>query len=366
MILAQADKNATVVLGDPKATLLGEGAPQHADGAVAHKEVASRGEERESEPTTPGQRQDPPIPPGPLTQQEIEEYSRIKCSVCGERVLPDDIASHSRSCVLAPAPNLRLQLDKWCIASTNMTVHEQRAFLHMRRTEELARVEGLEQSLKRRMTQLWWISGKFGFIMSARWLREWRSFVGVGRPLAETLDRPPPPINNNDLFELDGSLRVGLRQGIQEDYLTLEQPMWEFYVQVYGGGPAILRYNTNSQALPSINDAVATFEGDWRDLRPDTGVGKIVDPYNGCGFDGEIRGGFLWTCTGNGLLRNGSHYDGRVVRGLPDGGGREVMPDGTALEGTFRQGKLHGMGRQTDPSGRVVEGFWENGVLIGI
>merc|ERR1719287_266379 len=103
--------------------------------------------------------------------------------------------------------------------------------MSMRRTEELARVQGLEQDLSRRMTQLWWMSGKFGFIISAKWLREWRSFVGVGRPLHETQDRPPPPINNNDLFELDGTLRVGLREGVRLEYVLLEQPIWEFYLQ---------------------------------------------------------------------------------------------------------------------------------------
>lgn len=302
-----------------------------------------------------------------LTAAEIEEYSRIRCYVCGESVNPEDVAEHSRHCVLAPAPNLRLELDKWCIACTNMTVPEQRAFMHMRRTEELARVADIEESLKRRMTKLWWMSGKFGVIVSSKWLREWRSFVGVGRPLSETIDRPPGPINNNDLFELDGSLRVGLREGVQYDYHVIEQPLWELYVQVYGGGPAILRYNPDtSGALPSINGAQATFDGDWCDMRPDTGTGRVFDPYNGSGFDGEIKQGFLWSCTGKGLLWNGSHYEGRVVRGLPDGDGREVWPDGTTIEGVFKAGKLHGQGQITDPSGQVTKGEWENGVLLGI
>lgn len=302
----------------------------------------------------------------PLTQEEIEDYSRVKCYICGKLVLPEDIAQHSRVCVLAPAPNLRLQLDKWVIASANMTPVEQETFVQMRRTEELSRVEELEHSLRTRMTQLWWMSGKFGFVISAKWLREWRSFVGVGKPLAETLDRPPPPINNNDLFALDGSLRVDLLEGIQKDYVVLEQPVWEFYVQVYSGGPAILRYNPSSGVTPSLSDAVATFDGDWKDLRPDTGRGHIFDAYSGHGFNGEIRDGFLWSGTGKGLLRNGSHYEGQLVRGLPDGGGREVRPDGTALDGKFSQGRLHGMGRQTDPQGNTMEGEWENGELMGI
>lgn len=301
----------------------------------------------------------------PLTEEEIEQYSRIKCCVCGELVAPDEVAAHSRECVLEPAPNLRLRLDKWCIASTSMTPSEQRAFLHMRRTEELSRVEALEADLSKRITQLWWMSGRFGYIVSSRWLREWRSFVGVGRPSAGSRERPPSPINNTDLFDLDGSLRSGLAEGVQHDYHILEQPMWDFFVQVYGGGPPVLRYNPGGER-PGLGDQQASFEGDWRDLRPDTGRGKVFDPLSGCGFDGELRDGFLWTCVGKGLLRSGSHYEGTVSRGLPDGRGREVRNDGTVIEGNFVQGKLHGTGRVADPHGQVEEGEWEHGVLSGI
>jgi len=305
-------------------------------------------------------------PNRPLTEEEIEEYSRVKCYICGDHIAPEDIAQHSRKCVLAPAPNLRLELDKWIIASANMSPVDLRSLMQMRRTEELARVEELEQSLSKRMTQLWWISGKFGFIIGAKWMREWRSFVGVGRQIAETKDRPPPPINNNELFALDGSLRVGLREGIQIDYIVLEQPVWKFYLQVYGGGPAILRYNPTSGVTPSLTDAAVTFEGDWRDLRPDTGHGCVHDPYNANGFNGEIRGGFLWSGTGKGLLRNGNHCEGNILRGVPHGTGCEVWPDGTTLSGNFLSGMLHGFGRQVDHQGRVLEGEWENGELMGI
>jgi len=346
MILATTDKDQAVVIGDPKADLRPH---PSSDGQVQRADSWMQASKAQA----------------PLTEEEIEEYSRIKCCVCGERIQPEEVAEHSRRCVLEPAPNLRLQLDKWCIASASMTPSEQRAFLHMRRTEELARVETIESDLLKRMTQLWWMSGRFGYIISSKWLREWRSFVGVGRPSAQTIDRPPSPINNMDLFELDGSLRSGLREGVQHDYFILEQPMWDFFVQVYGGGPPILRYNA-SAVLPALSDQQAAFEGDWRDLRPDTGHGKVVDPYSGCGFDGEIRGGFMWTCTGKGLLRSGSHYEGRVVRGLPDGRGREVRPDGTVLEGSFHQGKLHGSGRVTDAQGHTETGEWEDGELSGI
>merc|ERR1719277_1275336 len=149
----------------------------------------------------------------------------------------------------------------------------------MRRTEELARVEDLEAKLagtahaKGVSMHLWWMSGRFGYVISSKWLREWRSFVGVGKPTAESRDRPPGPINNNDLFDLDGSIRTGLREGIKLDYERMEQPLWDFFSQVYGGGPTILRYNA-SGARPDLCDEVASFEGEWRDFRPDTGYGQ--------------------------------------------------------------------------------------------
>ena len=42
--------------------------------------------------------------------------------------------------------------------------------------------------------------------------------------------RPPGPINMTELFELDGSLKVGLKEGLGEDYHVLEWPIWELYV----------------------------------------------------------------------------------------------------------------------------------------
>eukprot|EP00913_Durusdinium_trenchii_P000360 g330.t1 len=201
------------------------------------------------------------------------------------------------------------------IVSASLTPSEQRALLHMRRTEELAKVEE---------------------------------------------NRPPSPIVNGELFEIDGTLRNGLQETRHKDYQILEQAMWEFFLQVYGGGPAILRYNP-SGVLPALTDPSVTFEGKWREGRPDSGCGRIFDPYSGRGFDGEIQEGFLWTCAGKGLLKNGSHYEGQVVNGSQEGSGREVRPDGSILEGTFEHGLLHGFGRTVDAHGMAQEGEWFHG-----
>merc|ERR1712176_1396846 len=127
----------------------------------------------------------------------------------------------------------------------------------MRRVEELAQFEELERELPRRMPRLWWMRGKFGYIISSKWLREWHSFVGLDqqgvkmKPSCRQADRPPLPISNTDLFQLDGSLRAGLGEGLQREYRVLEQPVWDLFAQIYGGGPAILRYNANG-SLPVL------------------------------------------------------------------------------------------------------------------
>jgi hypothetical protein len=209
--------------------------------------------------------------------------------------------------------------------------------------------------------------GSFGCIVPSSWVRSWRSFVGVGRPMEATRDRPPGPLSTAELFELDGSVKLDLKEGLNEEhgYHVLEWPIYELYVQLYGGGPVILRYN-NSGALPTLSDTPMTFVGDWKDRHPFTGEGCVFDPYSGAGFDGQLLEGFLHNGRGKGLLRSGSHYEGAVVDGLPDGRGREVNPDGTICEGVFKDGTLHGEGSIRQPGKPPLEGVWERGELCGI
>lgn len=65
-----------------------------------------------------------------------------------------------------PFPFIISSLSRWHIVSASMTPAEQRAFLHMRRTEELAKVEEIEVGLQKRIVQLWWMPGKFGYVIS--------------------------------------------------------------------------------------------------------------------------------------------------------------------------------------------------------
>eukprot|EP00397_Hematodinium_sp_SG-2012_P037392 GEMP01040520.1.p1 GENE.GEMP01040520.1~~GEMP01040520.1.p1 ORF type:complete len:335 (+),score=65.83 GEMP01040520.1:73-1077(+) len=298
-----------------------------------------------------------------LTAKEIEEFSQIKCCVCDTFVVPDDIRRHSQNCVVPPAPNHLLQLDKWSIAAASMTDEEQRQFCQMRRKEERQKVEEIEQELLR-PTKLWWLPGAFAYIISSEWMRDWRAFVGVGHS-QRPRQRPPGPVNNSDLLGLEGNVRPNLKAGILNDYLVVEPPLWEFYLLVYSGGPPILRYNPNGQQ-PDITDVACEFVGEWKHRRPLGGEGKIFDPIAGLGFEGTIRNGYLHTGYGKGLLASGSHYEGHYKNGVPHGKGRDVLPDGTSYEGVFRNGKLHGFGCKRLPSRVIAEGNWVDGELCGI
>ncbi|CEL97738.1 unnamed protein product [Vitrella brassicaformis CCMP3155] len=335
----------------------------------------------------------PPADPSPATdgysEEELERYSRVKCSVCGQRVELSDIDKHSRVCVVEPiwprdskgrgeegergegegagAPQ-RSKIDgqdKWSIAVAGMTSEERQIYLSMRRKEELKKAQDMERRCQE-LRPLWWIGGCFGFVISARWLRLWRSFVGVGKMIEDVRDRPPGPISNLDLFELDGQLRTNLKEGIKDgDFHVLPQPLWEFYLMQYGGGPAIIRYSPSGN-LPGLYDHEVSFTGDWKDWRPNSGSGRVFDPVTGLGFDGSIRDGFMWTAGGRGMLPEGSFYEGTVRRGVPEGRGVLCKPDGTTMEGSFVKGRLHGQGRVRYPRGRVIEGEWEYGELCGI
>jgi len=299
----------------------------------------------------------------PLTSEEIEEFSRIKCCVCDTFVAPEDITKHSKNCVVAPAPNHLLQLDKWSIAAATLTEEEQRQYLHLRRKEELTRIEDIENTLKT-PTKLWWLPGSFGYIISSRWMKDWRAFVGVGHA-TRPRQRPPGPISNSDLLGLEGQIRQGLKPGLLNDYVVIEQPLWEFYYLLYRGGPPILRYNANGQQV-DLSDEPCTFDGDWKDRRPDDGKGKIFDSLTGQGFEGTIKDGYIYEGRGKGILANGSYYEGECECGNAHGRGREVAPDGTIYEGHFLDGKLHGHGIKRNPDRSFIDGEWIHGVLCGI
>jgi len=301
----------------------------------------------------------------PLTPEEIEEFSRIKCCVCDTFVAPEDITKHSKNCVVPPAPNHLLQLDKWSIAASAMTEEEQRHFLHLRRKEELSRIEEIEDTLKKPM-KLWWLPGTFGYIISSRWMKDWRAFVGVRHVDWRPRQRPPGPISNSDLLGLEGQIRKGLKRGLLHDYVVIEQPLWEFYYFLYSGGPPILRYNSNGQDV-DLSDDPCEFDGDWKDRRPDDGKGRIFDSLTGQGFEGRIKDGYINDGFGKGILKTGSYYEGECHCGMPNGCGREVAPDGTIYEGQFLNGKLHGHGIKRNPDRTFTEdGEWVHGILCGI
>jgi len=70
------------------------------------------------------------------------------------------------------------------------------------------------------------------FLVDVQWLQEWKEFVKRGATL-------PGPIDNSNLVTSDGRPRPGLK--VVEHYRGVNEAVWEFWHERYGGGPVIRR-----------------------------------------------------------------------------------------------------------------------------
>ena len=75
------------------------------------------------------------------------------------------------------------------------------------------------------------------YIISSAWLDRWRYYLDDTSGLVE----PPGPVSNaSDLLQPDGlTPRSGLAK--QKDYRGVVKEVWDFFMQHYGGGPAIAK-----------------------------------------------------------------------------------------------------------------------------
>ena len=302
-----------------------------------------------------------------LTPDEIEACSRIKCSICNEHVSFEDLQAHSEICVAPPPAHCMLVTDKWAHTSEALSKTQLDKFLQMRREEEKKRVAAIERE-KTGQRQGWWIPGRFFYVISSSWLREWRQFIDGN------LERPPGPIYNGGLFSVDGKELVStLKEGIDSgDYYFLQPELWTFFIQNYGGGPSILRYVSKwdrelarNRKILNISKSIE-FYGDFKSSVPFSGKGCIWDHENDVGFEGELLEGYLHNGFGKGLLPDGSFFEGKVVQGLPEGEGRLVMASGEEYFGCFVRGKLEGSATLITVHGDKIEGNFEDGQLCGI
>ena len=94
------------------------------------------------------------------------------------------------------------------------------------------------------------MNGSVWYIMSENWLRSWRHYVfGV-----QSAPRPGPVDNWNLLKTHDENdyskqrAKEGLKQ--VEDYRGVNRMVWEYFVNIYGGGPAIVRKDLDIHLPP--------------------------------------------------------------------------------------------------------------------
>lgn len=75
-------------------------------------------------------------------------------------------------------------------------------------------------------------SSNIWYLISTEWLKEWHNFQSGGDL--------PGEIDNRNLFEEDSkTLRQNLRKGIH--YRGVNETVWKFLFEAYGGGPEIKR-----------------------------------------------------------------------------------------------------------------------------
>eukprot|EP01137_Pigoraptor_chileana_P037571 Opistho-2@34864 len=86
------------------------------------------------------------------------------------------------------------------------------------------------------------------YLISAQWLNEWHAFKNSKDPN----HRPPGPVRNTDMLQADGQPKPKLRAALH--YRGIGKEVWEFFVQVYGGGPSIRRANIDIY-LPPLSDS---------------------------------------------------------------------------------------------------------------
>ncbi len=105
------------------------------------------------------------------------------------------------------------------------------------------------------------------YLISEQWLAAWRRFVARG---STTI--PPGPITNDIIVDATGTPRPGLRKLF--DYRGVHPRVWDHFLRIYGGGPAVRRSKIDLYCVPV--DAGAGLEEEMTDVewpRPPSSTG---------------------------------------------------------------------------------------------
>lgn len=90
------------------------------------------------------------------------------------------------------------------------------------------------------------------YLISSIWVNQWIKFVQKNDYLKES---PPGPIKNEDLeeFLVFKDKKDSLKKN--EDYYLLTREVWEFFFNIYGGGPTIVINSRDELNLTTPSEA---------------------------------------------------------------------------------------------------------------
>jgi len=120
--------------------------------------------------------------------------------------------------------------------------HIEGVMLELDVVKEIARRLGMSQEVeecnRRRKAERGWKLNHQGeyFLISVAWYAQWRLFL-IG-----DIDTPGPVLNNDleEVLLLYNAGEVVAPPRLGTDYYVVMRETWEYLVQTYGGGPAIL------------------------------------------------------------------------------------------------------------------------------
>lgn len=84
------------------------------------------------------------------------------------------------------------------------------------------------------------------YAISMNWFRQWQSFIRT-----KSCD-PPGPIDNSSIVSQGQPEAV--RPG--SDYAQISEELWQFFHQIYGGGPEVKLRSAKVAALPQRSQSV--------------------------------------------------------------------------------------------------------------
>lgn len=92
---------------------------------------------------------------------------------------------------------------------------------------------------------------------------------------------------------------------------------------------------------------------------------KVLMPDISGTYTGKCRKGLAH---GKGLAKGTDTYEGRFLKGLPDGTGKYTWADGRIYEGSWIAGERDGKGKMTYPTAEgdsIVAGYWKKDDYVG-